>query len=440
MKKVVWIIFITTTFLMIGCSNEDASLVSQENETEPEKKENLIPEAATGIEGILKEGPGKMFSTEEIEEKNIAQELEDLPESVSADEAYNYLTYLFAADYESILKQYEEFDPTFTVDGTPTSGTSEEAEQEEEKKQHIALLMDASGSMGAYVNDEQKMTAAKEALIQFVSDLPEDAEIMLRVYGHEGTSSDEDKELSCSSSEVVYPLNTYDSESFDEALSKFEPAGWTPLAASIEAAEEDLMEHSGDSIENIVYIISDGKETCDGDPVKAAKDLHDSGIATAVNIIGFDVSDEEQQQLKEVANAGGGEFTNVESGEDLLEAAQNNISEALREAENNIWSAMEKTDLNWDSVHKNDELNTIASDFRDRVKHENSLFMDGLKELQETEKITEEEADRLKERIEDRKTSLTEFNDEKKRELKEQVAEEKEKAENMIDGRREKAE
>ena len=67
----------------------------------------------------------------------------------------------------------------------------------------------------------------------------------------------------------------------------------------------------------IVYVVSDGIETCNGDPVKAAKDLVSSDIQTVVNIIGFDVDNEGQKLLKNVASAGNGEFTYVQSERDL---------------------------------------------------------------------------------------------------------------------------
>ncbi len=268
---------------------------------------------------------------------------------------------------------------------------------------------------------------------EFVSELPKDAQIMLRVYGHKGSSRDADQELSCSSTEVVYPLNHYDSKKFDKALSKFKPVGWTPLAASIEAAEKDLLENSNDDVENTVYIISDGEETCGGDPVKAARNLHDSGIATAVNIIGFDVGNEAQQQLKAVAEAGGGEFTNVKSGEGLVDAALKNINEAVREAGNNIWSALEKTDINWDKIDKNNELNDISSEFRDLVNRESRLYNRAIQLLVQTEQIDEETENELKQLIDDRSNKLSEFNDNKFEELKSLMEEEYEKTINRLD-------
>ncbi|GGK05331.1 hypothetical protein GCM10007063_29680 [Lentibacillus kapialis] len=441
MKHVRWIIILMSVIAVIlsGCSNDAASTDGQEKEKSAEKEEPNIPEAANNAEEMADEGPGKLFTTGKMGTEKLDQELEALPENVNAEEAYNYLTYLMAADYDSALKKYEEFDPTFTMGDAPANGDSDETQEEEKKKQHVALLMDASGSMGGHVNGEVKMTAAKDALKQFVSDLPEDAQVMLRVYGHKGTGSDADKEMSCNSSEVVYPLDTYDRQSFDSALSEFEPAGWTPLAASVKAAEKDLKKQSGDNTKSIVYIISDGEETCGGDPVKAASQLHESGIAAAVNIIGFDVGNKAQEQLREVAEAGGGEFTNVKSSEDMLEAAENNISEALQTAEMNMWSAMESTDIRWDAIHKKDDVDAIASEFDDVIAKEHGLYMDGFERLQESEKISEETADKLRERIEKREEKLLNFNDGKRKELRDKVEDERQKTIEMIDEKREKS-
>ena len=64
-------------------------------------------------------------------------------------------------------------------------------------------------------------------------------------------------------------------------------------------------------------MVSDGVETCDGDPVAAAKELQSQSIKAKVNIIGFDVDNEGQQQLKQVAESGGGEYITVEDASEL---------------------------------------------------------------------------------------------------------------------------
>lgn len=62
--------------------------------------------------------------------------------------------------------------------------------------------------------------------------------------------------------EVMYPLQPYNKEQFNAALSKFGPKGWTPLASAIESVNDDFKEYTGEENLNVVYIVSDGEETC----------------------------------------------------------------------------------------------------------------------------------------------------------------------------------
>ncbi|WP_164668249.1 vWA domain-containing protein [Virgibacillus doumboii] len=436
------ILLFSLMLILSGCSNDEQAKDENKDKTEAseqpeEKKEKItVPEAATEAEEMVKEGPGELFTSAEMSPEELKEAFKDLPKELTADKAYNHLIHLLAADYGPALKEYENFNPSFLTGDAP-EGSENKEKAEEPKKLHVALLMDASGSMGAYVGGEMKMKAAKDSLKKFAADLPKDAKMMLRVYGHKGTGSDADKEMSCSSTEVVYQMGAYNKKKFNKALSKFKPAGWTPLAASINAAKKDLEAKSGDDVKNVVYIISDGEETCGGDPVQAAKNLHDSGIATAVNIIGFDVGNKAQQQLKKVAEAGGGTFTNVDSGNDIFEAAQNNIREAVEAAELNMWSALEGVDLTWDSIHKNDDLDSIRSGFGEVIEDENSLLLDGLEGLEQTGKVTEDVAEEVEALIEERQEKLEQFNEDKEANLEERIKEEEEKARDLIEKKKE---
>src|SRR5690606_31759897 len=142
------------------------------------------------------------------------------------------------------------------------------------------------------------------------------------VYGHEGSSSDADKELSCNSNELVYDIQSYDEKALNESMDKFKPAGWTPLAEAITLAMEDLREYNGEQNTNIIYIVSDGIETCDGDPVKAAENLAKSDITPIVNVIGLDVNSEGQEQLKDIADASDGTYSLVKNQDQLMDEFQ----------------------------------------------------------------------------------------------------------------------
>ena len=177
------------------------------------------------------------------------------------------------------------------------------------------------------------MDLAKEAIRQFVAELPEEANVSLRVYGHTGSNSKKDKSVSCKGNEIVYPMGPYEAASFQQSLNKIKPTGWTPLAAAIASAKKDLEQTKGEGVRNIVYVVSDGEETCGGDPAQAAKGLHNSDIRPLVNIIGFDVDDVGQRQLKKVAEAAGGHYKSINSKNDLQK-----YLEAERERLNLEWS------------------------------------------------------------------------------------------------------
>lgn len=174
--------------------------------------------------------------------------------------------------------------------------------------------------MAGKIGDKTKMQLAKEAIKEFAESLPEEANISLRVYGHKGSNADGDRQLSCSSSDLVYPLQSYEPKRLDQALALFEPTGWTSIAHSLKLAQQDLAAFSADKNTNVIYLVSDGIETCGGDPVAVAKELSQSQIMPLLNVIGFDVNAEGQKQLKAIAQASEGLYANVTNREQFKES------------------------------------------------------------------------------------------------------------------------
>lgn len=181
------------------------------------------------------------------------------------------------------------------------------------------VILDASGSMANIEGDQTRMEAAKSAINSFMESLPQEANVGLRIYGHEGSGSKTDKARSCSSSELVYSIDKYDPAKFNQALVKAKPAGWTPIGFALKEAQKDLAAFQGDANTNIVYLVSDGISTCDDDPVGSAKALYDSDITPIINVIGFNVDQEGQKQLQEVAKVTEGTYQNVQMAEGLYD-------------------------------------------------------------------------------------------------------------------------
>ena len=231
-----------------------------------------VPQAATDVEGMLQEGPGEFAGTK-YDVKKVEEAIDNFPDEMENDEAYDRIIQLLAEDYKPLIKKVDSFDPTIEVETTSKPGDVEAPATAQVKKMNVAILLDASGSMGGQVPGGIKMDLAKKAIKKFSSSLPEGVNVSLIVYGHKGTGSSKDKELSCGSIETVYPLGSYDEGRFQQALDHFKPKGWTPLGAAIETAKRDLQQETGENVQNIIYVVSDGVETCGGDPVKAAKEL-----------------------------------------------------------------------------------------------------------------------------------------------------------------------
>ncbi len=61
----------------------------------------------------------------------------------------------------------------------------------------------------------------------------------------------------------------------------------------------------------VIYVVSDGNETCGGDPVAAARAINAGDTHAIVNIIGFDLPAIDRVALGKVAQAGGGALIDI---------------------------------------------------------------------------------------------------------------------------------
>ncbi len=374
--------------IIAACSDKD------ENTKEDEEKETEVTEETEEVEEAIEEPqeeeldfekymvdtvderlllePGE-FSGENYDEMAVKKAIDQFPQGLEPEEYYYRLLALVAEDYRPYYEFFSQVDTSYES-ASSQPGDIDAPDGQAVTQVNVQVLFDASGSMGAYIGSQTKMDLAKNAVKSFVSDLPENVNVSLRVYGHKGTGSDEDKALSCGSTEEVFPLGTYDADEFTDALSTFSPAGWTPLAGAIEAAEEDLSGQTGENVENIIYVVSDGIETCDGNPVEAAKNLNESEIQAVVNIIGFDVDDEGQRQLKQVAEAGQGKYSTVRSQQEFEDYFKKAKRELIEE-----WFSWqhENVDKYFESQYTRvEELYDIEREMVDKAQEEEDILRD----------------------------------------------------------------
>ena len=180
---------------------------------------------------------------------------------------------------------------------------------------NIELIIDDSGSMAQHVVGGRKIDVAKQVLSGLVQDLPADSQIAVRTYGRQRPSHDHD----CADMELMTPFGPNTATRVLPGVNALKPNGMTPIAASLEAAAKDFAGKEGQN--NIIILLTDGEEDCNGDPCAASKAAREAGIRLQVNVIGFHVMDKERPQLQCIANAGGGKYYDAKDAAGLKIAA-----------------------------------------------------------------------------------------------------------------------
>lgn len=205
----------------------------------------------------------------------------------------------------------------------------------------VIVMIDGSGSMAGRMGRRTKLELAREAARGFVDGLPASVQTSLLVFGQQGDNSQAGQARSCSAVDVLAPMAA-DRRPLHTALGQIRAVGWTPLAAGLERAEA-LLTESATPGEQVIYVVSDGEETCGGDPVAVARRINGGRTRAIVNVIGFNLPSGEAAKLAAVASAGGGGFVNL-SNEAELKRTTAQVQESIRQTHNEVATSIAKTD------------------------------------------------------------------------------------------------
>jgi hypothetical protein len=178
----------------------------------------------------------------------------------------------------------------------------------------VHIIFDASWSMRERLGTSDRVTIAREMLLEMINnDLPEGIPAALRVFGNiEGN-------LACRT-DLMVPLGPLSRQALSDAVAAIEPQfnANTPVAASLLKVPEDM---AGVDRPYVVVLLTDGAETCGGDPVAAAQSLIDQGIDVRINVVGLALGTEAlRNQYRRLAEATGGSYYNANSADELRDA------------------------------------------------------------------------------------------------------------------------
>jgi hypothetical protein len=183
-----------------------------------------------------------------------------------------------------------------------------------ENGRSIALVLDASGSMKARLPDgATRIEAAKTAVADVIGKLPAETRLAFRVYGHQSPTQRRD----CKDTALLVPFDSVanNKSAVLEASRGVQAQGYTPITYVLKLAAEDLARENASS--RVVVLVSDGQETCEGDPCATAKALAEADAKLVVHAIGIGVSTAARFQLQCIANMARGAYFDANTEAEL---------------------------------------------------------------------------------------------------------------------------
>lgn len=162
-------------------------------------------------------------------------------------------------------------------------------------KTRILFLLDGSGSMlASWEGKQTRMAIAKQLLAETVDSLQGNTniELALRVYGHLHPS----RYQHCKDSRLEVPFSDNNHRLIKEKLQTIDPKGTTPIAYSLEQSADDFP--SASNVRNIIIVITDGIESCGGDPCAVSVALQRKQVFLKPFIIALGAEEGFEQQFE----------------------------------------------------------------------------------------------------------------------------------------------
>ncbi len=174
----------------------------------------------------------------------------------------------------------------------------------------VEIILDASGSMLKKQGGKRRIEIAREVLLGLTAEtLPAGTPFAMRVFGH--------KEKDSCRTDLEIPLSPLDVSAAQGKIRGVQAMNLakTPIADSLARVGSDLAGVTGPKL---IVLITDGEETCGGDPAAAIESLKEAGIDVRVNIVGFAIEDDAlKNAFRYWAELGGGDYHDADGAEAL---------------------------------------------------------------------------------------------------------------------------
>lgn len=152
----------------------------------------------------------------------------------------------------------------------------------------ILFVFDCSLSMVGKWESATKMDVSKKILLQTMDSLAklDNLEVALRMYGHQSPLQ---PQRDCKDTKLEVPFAKNNFGMIKAKIKAAQPKGTTPIAYSLEQSGADFPSCS--DCRNIIILITDGEEECEGDPCAVSAALQSKGIVLKPFVIGIGLDD-----------------------------------------------------------------------------------------------------------------------------------------------------
>ncbi|MEL7012183.1 MAG: VWA domain-containing protein [Pseudomonadota bacterium] len=194
------------------------------------------------------------------------------------------------------------------------------------------LVFDASSSMAMprVGSVPARIDEARRALADVLPDIAPLRRIGLMVYGPPNSAGGR----VCDGIGLRFEPRSDAASSVTAALNTLQPGGLTPLTASVQSAADALNYRTKPAI---IVVITDGSETCGGQPCALGRHLAAEGAHMTVHVVGFRrvrdalvikgeaKTQERHEDLRCLAHATGGTYVDTETVTELSNALRETL-------------------------------------------------------------------------------------------------------------------
>jgi len=197
---------------------------------------------------------------------------------------------------------------------------------------NILILLDCSNTMQQAIDGtttgqfEGKLAGAKTAVRTTLHAIPSDVKVGLRVFGNNFRSDDSD----CKQTFLLVPIGQKNRGEIVDKADALRAMGMTPLDYALRQSVRDF-----DGLEGTrrIILISDGQDTCGGDPCKVMQTLARIGFKMKVDIIGTGIKEvAAREQLDCIAKSSGGKYYDAKTAAELSKRVTQSALEAIAES------------------------------------------------------------------------------------------------------------